>query len=255
MNMLKTTLSLLALSLAATSFASSTTIEAAGGLSAFSDDFESTDINGFTLGSDWIYFNTVFDGNLTFPLFSYSGDAPNGPQISALVNDQGGPDQETQQLSIFSDYNCCAPSFGHNSPTGTVVTNVFQEQLIGPSNLGETWTFSFDAKAGNIEGASEALAFLRVLDPNNGFSTSGESTFETTLIGNDWARYSISLTIGDWDGQFLQFGFATRAGNFEGSGIFYDNIEFGPAPVPVPAAFWLLASGLMGLVVRRSSTS
>lgn len=220
------------------------------GLSSFNEDFESSNLSDSFLGNGWIFFNTVVNGDLF--LFNYSGPAPNGPQISALVNDQGGVEQGQNQLSIYSDYECCQPNTGHNSTTGigAVITNVFQEQLVGAENVGEVWTFSFDAKLGNIEGNSQAFAFLRILDPSSGFSTSQEATIETTLIGIDWARYSMSVTLGDVAGQLLQFGFSTRSSNFDGSGIFYDNIEFAPAPVPVPAAIWLLGSALLGLATR-----
>ena len=36
-----------------------------------------------------------------------------------------------------------------------------------PRAVGETWVFAFDAKRGNIAGASTALAFIKTIDPAN----------------------------------------------------------------------------------------
>ncbi|MFK8032382.1 MAG: PEP-CTERM sorting domain-containing protein [Gammaproteobacteria bacterium] len=223
-----------------------------GELGAYSEDFEASSLTSTRIGSGWRFFNAVFEDDVF--LFSYFGLAPNGPQISAFVTDQGGIDQGNVQLSVYSDYECCQnPGSGHQSSTGLglVETNVFREQTVGSSNVGEHWTFSFDAKLGNIDGDTEALAFLQVLDPNNGFSQTAEVTLDSTLVGNDWARYSISLTIGDWEGQILQFGFQSRAGNFDGAGMFYDNLDFNATAVPIPGALLFMVSGLLGVFARR----
>jgi hypothetical protein len=41
-----------------------------------------------------------------------------------------------------------------------------------------------------------------------------------------WGRFTISLDLTDalLEGQILQVGFANTASDFEGSGIFYDNV-------------------------------
>ncbi|NNC78052.1 MAG: hypothetical protein HKN70_13150, partial [Gammaproteobacteria bacterium] len=206
-------------------------------------DFENIDIMSDVIGDGWSFFINVFDDVAGY-LFGYPGAAPNGPQISAIAADQGGPNQGAQQLSIYSDYDCCAgggpggsPS-GHQSATGLVETNVFQEPRgvgatsISADDVGDTWTFTFDAKRGNIEGSSQALAFFKVLNPSTGFSQTAFVTAEMTNTPVDWTPYSLQITIGEWTGQLLQFGFQTNARNFEGSGIFYDNIEVTSTPGP-----------------------
>ena len=192
------------------------------------EDFESVDINGSVIGDGWVFFNNVFSNGA--PLFNYNGAAPNGPQISAIAAGEGGPDEGAQQLSIYSDYECCSGGNGHNDPNGLVEVNVFREPRttsspITADDVGDTWTFSFSAKRGNLEGSSEAFVFFKVLDPMSGFSLTEFVTADMTTASTDWARYSIDLTIGPWEGQILQFGFLTNASNFEGSGVFYDNLE------------------------------
>lgn len=199
------------------------TASMASGLSTYNQDFENLDIAGAEIGGGWLFFNNVFAGD-TF-LFGYNGAAPNGPQISALVDDQRDP-PGSQQLSVYSDYECCQPDTGHNGVDGIVQTNVFQEQVISECNVGETWTFNFDAKLGNIGGSSTATAFVKVLDPNSGFSTTTELTVDTTATPADWTNYQIQVDVGDWAGQILQFGFQTVAGSFEPSGVFYDDVSF-----------------------------
>jgi len=100
--------------------------------------------------------------------------------------------------------------------------------------VGGTWVFNFDAKRGNIEGATTALAFIKTLDPNAGFGLSNFITVDMTNITSDWGSYSLAITIdaslapgGTGPlGHILQIGFLSTATNYQGSGIFYDNINF-----------------------------
>jgi hypothetical protein len=122
----------------------------------YSQNFDSLDINTSPIGDGWRYFNFVFDSNGMDRFGGYSGAAPNATTdpdnifISAIVDNQGGPGQGTQQLSVFSDYKCCLPNIGHNNPTDVVQVNVFQERFLQPRDTGTTFTFNFDAKRGNI---------------------------------------------------------------------------------------------------------
>ena len=153
-------------------------------------------------------------------------------QISAIATGEGGPDQGSNQLLVFSNYDCCGPGTsneGHFNGTDLVETIVFQEiNPILAGDIGRTFTFEFDAKRGNIGGATTAQAFIRTLDPNAGFATTNNVVLDTTNIPANWATYSITLDLSDPDlvGQILQFGFSTVASNFEGAGNFYDNISF-----------------------------
>ncbi|MFK7885283.1 MAG: family 16 glycosylhydrolase [Gammaproteobacteria bacterium] len=198
-------------------------------------DFESLDIMGADIGDGWRYFINVFEGPSY--LFGYGNPAPNGPQISAIATGEGGAEQGLQQFSVYSDYECCpgggpggTPS-GHQSANGLVETNVFIEargvggSSISADDVGDTWTFTFDAKRGNLGGASRAFAFIKVLNPTAGFSTTDVTQVELTASAADWDTYTLELTIGEWIGQVLQFGFQTTAAGFEPSGVFYDNVE------------------------------
>ena len=104
---------------------------------------------------------------------------------------------------------------------------MFRERNIVAGDIGTTITFTFDAKAGNIEGASTALAFIKTLDPGAGFATTNFITEDTTNLPATWNTFTIQITIdASLLGQRLQYGFQSRASNFEGSGIFYDNVSF-----------------------------
>ena len=195
----------------------------------------------------WLFFANVFDASGEPPvLISYGPfGAPNRtadtdgqpPEtfISAVVLGEGDVPQGDQQLSVFSDYNCCDPDpldpgtlrQGHGNGTDRVQINVFQEiNPIPGSLIGTTLTFSFDAKRGNIELATTALAFITTLDPGAGFAQTNFVPIDLTNIPATWDRYPISLDLTDplLEGQILQVGFRNTAQNFEGSGIFYDNI-------------------------------
>jgi hypothetical protein len=119
----------------------------------YEQDFDSLDIGGATIGDDWIFFVNVFDGDGGYK-FGYNDPpdpAPNGDRVSALVDNQGGAEQGTQQLSIYSDYTCCqGTNEGHFNGTDLVETNVFRERTVQAADVGNTLTFTFDAKRGNI---------------------------------------------------------------------------------------------------------
>jgi len=176
------------------------------------------------LGNDgWLVFANVFTSGGVY-LYGYGPfPAPNdGAAFCAIVTGEGGPAQGAQQLSVFSDYNNTDHGLGN-----IIETNVFQEQTIEAGDVGGTWTFSFDAKMGNLAGASEAEAFIKTLDPGAGFATTNHFTVDMTSIPNTWGTYSLQITIdAGLVGQILQIGFTTRASNYEGSGVFYDNVDF-----------------------------
>ena len=211
----------------------------------------------------WLFFGAVFNAGGAF-LFPYGpGGAPNGgPGFSAVVDDQGGTEQDPKQLSIYNDYNCCQPNNGH-FPVGTgtdqVESSVFQEPRPAPpggspgtgilaEDIGKIVTFTFQAKRGNINSPTDptaegkcdpqspnfttnppcdstALAYIQTLDPVAGFNRTNFETLDMTNIPDTWNTYSISLDLSNpfLEGQVLQFGFQTIAKDFEGAGNFYDN--------------------------------
>ena len=134
--------------------------------------------------------------------------------------DEGGPDQEMQQLVMYSDYGNADHAVGN-----LIESNLFQEQVL-PAGCSGTWTFTFDAKMGNLGGSSTALAFIKILNPAD-WSTTMYSV-DMTSIPVEWANYSVSVDVTGLDGMYLQFGFASTAANYEPCGIFYDNVAFSP---------------------------
>jgi hypothetical protein len=75
---------------------------------------------------------------------------------------------------------------------------------------------------------STAYAYIQTLDAN--FNRTNFVPFDTTNLPFTWERYSISLDLTDplLEGQLLQIGFSATASDFEGSGVFYDNIVVDP---------------------------
>ncbi len=204
----------------------------------FAQDFESLDKTSPTALSDygWLIWGQVVDANDDFKFGYGPYPAPNGgPAFSAVVSDEGGPDQGAQQLLVHNDYNCCdSPNQGHFNGTDRVTSLVYQEPFaqdnpISVNDVGKTLELSFDAKRGDINdptGSSTAAAFIQTVDPNAGFAqTNFVSVDMTNLPTGIWDRYSVSLAIdaGLVD-QHLDFGFSSTASNFEPSGVFYDNI-------------------------------
>lgn len=217
-------------------------------LSSYSENFEGLDAGSPSALGDtgWNIFANVFnpDGSLAYGYGVFP--APNGSGgFSNVATGEGGPDQGAQQLVTFSDYNNADHGNGLS-----IEANVFQEQIIGSGDLGTEWTFSFDAKMGDLAGDSTAFAFIKTLDPNAGFATTNFVTIDMTSIATTWDTFAMSLFLDNsLDGQILQFGFATLATNFDPSGVFYDNVDF--RPVPLPGAVWLMLSGLAAFTGMR----
>jgi hypothetical protein len=201
-------------------------------LTPYSQDFEgyAPPSSSGLLGDNWLVFGNVFDAGGAYQ-YGYGPDpAPNNsdaPAFCLVASGQGGSAQGAQQLVVFSDYNNGA----HGNLDWIIESLVFQEQTIDAADVGQTVVFTFDAKMGDLTGASEAAAFIKTLDPAAGYATTNFVTTDTTAIPTTWGTYSVELAIdAGLAGQILQFGFLTRASNYEPSGVYYDNIN---QPVPV----------------------
>lgn len=198
-------------------------------LAPYSQDFEALDEtqpNGLS-ADGWLVFGNVFD-----PSGGYLGGygpfpAPtlfNGG-FSGLALGAGGGAQGDKRLIVYSDYNN-----GNHAIGNLIEANVFQQQVIAASNVDETWAFEFDARRGDIGGASTALAFIKTIDPNNSFALTNFITVDMTSIPNAWGTFRLEITIdASLDGQILQFGFLNVASNYEDSGMDYDNVNFAKA--------------------------
>jgi hypothetical protein len=206
-------------------------VPAAGfALGPYNQDFEGLNqADTAALGNDgWLVFGNVFGPDWAYWYGYGPFSAPNdGFGFCQVATGEGGGPQGNQQLVAFSDYNN-----GDHANSAYIESNVFQEQLIGPGDVTEVWFFHFQAKMGNLEGGSTALAFIKTLDPNNGWATTNFLTLDMTSIPATWEDYLLFIFIDpSLDGQILQFGFSNTATNYEGSGVFYDNIDFHISPV------------------------
>lgn len=217
---------------------------ASAGLTSYTQNFESLNqADPAALSNDgWQVFGNVFGSDWSYWYGYGPFPAPNGgAAFSAIASGEGGASQGTQQLSIYNDYNN-----GDHANGAYIEANVFQEMTVDAADVGSTWTFGFDYKMGNLEGSSTALAFIKTINPNAGYATTNYITFDTTNAPTTWNSDSLSIAIdSSLAGQILQIGFSSTATNYEGSGVFYDNINF----VPEPMTVCLL--GLGGLFLRR----
>ncbi len=194
-------------------------------LNGYGQDFEGLNqADTSALGNDgWLVFANVFGPDWSYWYGYGTFPAPNdGAAFCAIAAGEGGAQQGMQQLSVYSDYNN-----GDHANGAHIESNVFQEQTVGPGDVGETWVFNFDAKLGNLGGSSTALAFIKTLDPNAGYAMTNFITMDTTNLDPAWGSYSLSIVIdASLVGQILQFGFSNTATNYEPSGMVYDNVLF-----------------------------
>jgi len=203
-------------------FLAPTTVHA--GLTPYTGTFESLvqADPGALAGDGWIVFGNVFSPDHSIHYYGYGVfPAPNNAGgFCAVDAGQGGPSQGAQQLSIYSDYNN-----GDQANGFLVEANTFHEQTIAAGDVGGTWTLQFDAKLGNLTGASTALAFIKTIDPNAGYATTNFISVNTTAIPASWNTYTIQIPVtAALVGQLMQFGFAATATHYEGSSVYYDNV-------------------------------
>ena len=246
--------SLLVMTIALAMF-QTTKVDAA--LVSYSENFESLIPTSSTALSDagfLIYSNSYSDQGLTTMLTSAGSSAAQNDYraFSQVVTGQGGLDQGAQQLLVYSNY------LSRDQSGLFVDALTLQQQTIGAADIGTTWSFSFDAKQGDITGSSRASAWIRAVDAG---ITLGEDLLDTTSLGFNWDKYVVSLYIDTaWEGKTLEFGVRSAATGYTMSGVYYDNFYLAQiadaSVVPVPAAVWLFSSGLLGLIgMARRGTS
>ena len=224
-------------------------------------DKDNTFALGLVGGELFKVFADVWDGAVGTGIFLYQYGpftAPNGGAgFSAIAVGEGQGDSVTDQyLNIYSDYNNTDHANGYN-----INTSVFREQTIvaGDISSGNLYTFSGDFKAPSSCGIAQdpscgadglpgtgddfvipnnttGMAFIKTLDPNNGFATTNDIRVDVTNADpNNWAGFSISILLSDpaLENQILQYGFNTVASNYNDSGVYYDNLSFSNPPADI----------------------
>jgi hypothetical protein len=233
-------------------------------LSAYSQNFESVPqatlnppggSNSGLSDDGWKVFANVFKTNGDYVGGYGTFPAPNHDQaFSGVTVGEGGPQQGNKQLVVYSDYN---NRDAHPLPVGTVAqkkveANVFQERTVAAGDVGTMWVFQFDAKLRGLVAPTTALAFIKTIDPNNGYQTSFINSVDMSAAAPaSWGTFSLPFEIKANAGQILQFGFSSTAANFNESGVLYDNISLNPVPEPATYALMLAGLGLVGAVARR----
>jgi hypothetical protein len=225
-------------------------------LAGYSQNFETLAPSGTGYGNTalsdngWLVYANVFRTDGTYDYGYGPFLAPNGDMaFSGIAIGQGGPQQGDRQLVVYSDYN----NGGAHASGELVESLVFQQQTIGAWDVGNTWTLRFDAgryTPSPLAAPSTAMAFVKTLDPANGYQATGMSWVDMSAV-DAWGTHSLSLTITAGAGQILQFGFANTATNYANSAVVYDNISFAPVPERSTYALMLAGLGLLGLTARR----
>jgi hypothetical protein len=206
-------------------------------IGAYTQNFENlVQADPNALSSDgWLVFGNVFSSTMTY-LYGYGPfPAPNpGAGFCAIDAGQGGTEQGVQQLSVYSDYNNLDHAQGR-----WIESNVYREQTIAAGDVGSRWKFQFDAKLGNLVSPTQAVAFIKTLNPAAGFAITNFITVDTDVLPTTWSTYSVTIDIAPaLVGQLLQIGFSNTTTQYAGSGVFYDNITWqslGSVDVPPPA--------------------
>ena len=100
------------------------------------------------------------------------------------------------------------------------------------------YSFTFDAKRPSSQAVVEpstAHAFVKKLDPNQGYSTYYYDSLEMTEIeDNVWSSHNIDFALDETidPGKILQIGFVNYSTNYGPTGVYYDNIEITTDNIP-----------------------
>jgi hypothetical protein len=192
-------------------------------LSSYAQNFETLGMaDPAALSADgWVVYGNVYTSGGAY-IYGYGTfPAPNGASAFCSIDaGQGGIDQGMQQLSVYSDYNNTDHGIGR-----LIESNTFREQTIGAGDVGNTWTFQFDAKHGNLVAPSTAIAFIKTINPAAGYATTNFISLKTDTLPATWGTFFLSITIdAGLVGQILQTGFSNTATGYVSSGIYYDNL-------------------------------
>ena len=214
---------------------------------SFNQDFDAVTPGGSALSDLGFQF---FSDNAG--LGSYNGDAPgDGPQISSLADDGTG----NQFINFFANYDN-TPVHTNPALRESISLFVSQDFTAADAALEETFAFDFDFAANAdalLDPTTDVVvgAFIRVFDPN--FNLLAEQTFDTFTTDTAFTSGQLSqaLSADFTDGGVLQFGFNNTVGNFDPSGVFYDNVSFATTAVPEPSSAVLGALIGFGLIARR----
>ena len=223
----------------------------------YDQDFESVDINNpDALSSDgWLTYTNVFNADGSFAYGYGSGGAPNGGPSFSVINDtQGGGDQGLQYVNIYSDYNN-----GDHANGLTIEANVYRERGIAASDVDQEFIFEFDYRKNpeviNGDGATQAFAFVKVLQSSNGsFASLAQINFDTTNASTTaWDTASISITIDPaWQNETFQYGFFSTATEYADSSRLYDNLSVS-SPNSAPPGLAPYAQDFEGLDAAEGS--
>jgi hypothetical protein len=215
-------------------------------LASYSQNFEALvqgDPNALG-NAGFLVSGVVYDGDVggappygTQKFFYGNFPAPNGSAaFSGIATGQSGVPQGLQVLNVFSDYNCCQNTneghFDGTAPNDFVQSNVFRQQIIGPADIGTTWSFKFDAKANAVDGCNTAIGSdcFAYIQTSIGPNVTNFITFDAQAgLTTNWSTHTISIDLSDplLSGQTLQFGFLSVSQLFGNTGVYYDNIFFG----------------------------
>jgi hypothetical protein len=217
----------------------------------FSDDFESYNLyvgptgNEGDIGGGWTAFANVFGDYPGCSQYWYGyGTFPAPNKDSGFSNITTG--STGQALNVFSDYEQA-----DHGKSACVETSVFQERDLSAADAG-SYTFMFDVDITAPLGVGvNTYGFIKLLDPNNGYSLDLFETVSTVTAGSKSITVALDATA---DGKILQWGFTTTASNYAASARIYDNVSFASAqpvtprdPDAIPIPYWalLLMAGLL----------
>ncbi len=207
------------------------------------------------------FFFSSSGGNAAFG--DFTGFIPSAPGLNiagpSIVTVAFGDDalDGDQSLVFFADVNSglFQDDPAVNADPRVLNLNVFQQQTISAADVGTTVVFDFlfsgAPGALNTAASTSVEAFLLTLDPNNGFATTNEVSFDLSgaVEGvTESGQLTLDLSAPALAGQTLQFGVRNSFADGQNPAVIVDNLSL---TIPEPASLALLSAGGLALLGRR----
>jgi hypothetical protein len=176
--------------------------------------------------------------------------ADNVPHLSVTISDVA--DSEDGGIA-FSVQTLPTPVFSGSFSDFGIKTFGFNGDLLSTENVEFTNTASGNWNFGNTGNLSEFGIFQNIADADRGNQTADPLTFTIHKIGDSVEDYATANALGNlFSAHVIGFntGVNDNRGRLQTSAWFGGNADglSPPSEVPVPAAAWLLGSGLLGMV-------
>ena len=220
-------------------------------------------LSNSALAEGWVGYMNVFDSGAGTSGSSYQfGSAWGVADLKTTVLTSNTGTIVGDQLRLEPNYNTYtdAMNFGTigdraywtNSPSGGPLGNKFMEAntyVETPNIAFPSYSLTGTVDSFTLSGDYTAIAFIKVLDPNNGYSL---DLFNSVNL-NSGSQFSVNADLSGQAGKLLQVGYAVYGINANpADAVANGSVVVTVTAVPEPSSFALIGAAIAGLFAVTS---